>query len=320
MFTATPEPATVGLSTTELSRFGIAGPLENVAAALAAGLPFSTTLNWRTSADPSVPDGVTYWQMLRLTDDGISPPLRSIEAILSAQPGAVWLMGNEPDVPWQDGVTADRYAELYHEAYSFIKERDPSAVIGAGGVSMPSPLRLAYLNDVLHSYESRYGEPMPVDLWSIHAFTLREEVDSWGIGIPPGRPETAGQLFEIDDHGDADIFIQHVGDFRLWLAENGYRSIPLAVTEFGILLPADYGFPEELVANYLRETIEFMRTARSDETGLPSDDNRLVQFWFWYSLYDDGSYPTGNLYDPAIDALTPLGEAYRDYVMTLSDQ
>ncbi len=312
---ASPTP-TIDIPPPELARFGVTGPLEYVADAVAAGLPVGATLNWRAVANPPVPDGIDYWQMLRLSDDGLMPDWSDIETIVEAQPGAFWLVGNEPDVPWQDGITAERYAELYHEAYTFIKALDPSAVIGAGGVSMPSPLRLAYLDAVLQSYEARYGVAMPVDLWSVHAFTLREEQDSWGIGIPPGMDDTGGRLFEIDDHGDVDIFIQHVRDFRSWMAANGYQDTSLAVTEFGILLPTDYGFPDEFVAEYLQQAIEFMRTA-TDETGLPADNNRLVQAWFWYSLYDDGAYPTGDLYDPATRELTPVGRAYRDYVLSI---
>lgn len=316
--TATPTP-TISLSPAELKRFGVAGPLEYVLGAVAAGLPFGSVLNWRVNAEPPVPADTDYWQMLRLSDEGIYPPPDELAELVEAYPGAVWLVGNEPDVPWQDGITAERYAELYHEAYTFIKQRDPTAIIGAGGVAMPSPLRLAYLDTVMETYESRFGESLPVDLWSVHAFTLREEQDSWGVGIPPGMDATAGQLFEIEDHGDVDIFTQHIRDFRAWMADNGYRDTPLAVTEFGILLPEDYGFPDELVAEYMRQTIEFMRTATDDETGHPASDNLLVQFWFWYSLYDeDGGYPTGDLFDPQAGMLSFLGEAYRDYVYSLT--
>ncbi|MEZ4517808.1 MAG: hypothetical protein R3C44_13640 [Chloroflexota bacterium] len=192
------------------------------------------------------------------------------------------------------------------------------AVIGAGGISIPSPLRLAYLDRDCETYQARYGTPMPVDIWSVHAFTLREEEGSWGVGIPPGEEATTGELYEIEQHGDVALFIRHIHDFRAWMAANGYQNTPLAVTEFGILLPADYGFPDELVANYMRTTIEYMRTA-TGETGYPADDNRLVQYWFWYSIYDDGAYPTGDLYDPGTGELTPLGEAYREYVLSLGD-
>lgn len=316
--TATATRPPLALSPEELARFGVAGPLEQVAEAVAAGVPMGAYLNWRTAANPSVPAGVDYWQMLRLWDGAFYPPLADVEAIIDAQPGAVWLVGNEPDVPWQDGITAERYAELYYEAYTFIKARDPSAVIGAGGVAMPSPLRLAYLDAVLAHYEATFGAPMPVDLWSVHAFTLREEQDSWGIGIPPGIDAREGQLFEIEDHADVDIFRRHIRDFRAWLATNDYRETPLAVTEFGILLPEDYGFPGEVVADYLRQTMAFMRTATDADTGYAADGDRLVQFWFWYSLYDEGAYPTGNLYDPQTGGLTPLGEAYSDFVRGLA--
>lgn len=318
--TPTPTAVPIQLPPEELARLGIAGPLEYALPAAEAGLPFGRFLNWQTTRDPAVPQGVDYWQMLRLSDEGISPDWETVESILAARPGSVWLVGNEPDVFWQDGISAERYAELYHQAYTFIKSQDPSAVVGAGGIAMASPLRLAYLDDVLLAYETRFGEPMPVDLWSVHAFTLREEAESWGIGIPPGSTETTGLLYEIEDHGRVDLFQQHLADFRAWLAENGYRDVPLAVTEFGILLPTDYGFPPELVADYLRQTMEFMRTAEDEATGLPSDGNRLVQSWFWYSLFDDGHYPTGDLYDPQAGALTPLGTAYRDYVQTLAEQ
>ncbi len=193
-----------------------------------------------------------------------------LESVIAEQPGSVWLVGNEPDVPWQDNVTPERYAELYHDVYTFIKDRDPTAQVGAGGIAQATPLRLAYLDRVLTAYEDRFDAPLPADLWSVHAFVLREESESWGVDIPPGFATDAGTLYEIVDHGDPDIMQQNVSAFRDWMAANGYQNTPLAVTEFGILLPFDYGFPPEFVAAYLAETIEFLRTA-SGPSGLPSD-------------------------------------------------
>jgi hypothetical protein len=87
----------------------------------------------------------------------------------------------------------------------------------------------------------------------------------------------------------------------------------LAVTEFGILLPADYGFPPDAVVEFLIGASHYMATARGD-VGLPEDDFRLVQYWFWYSAYDGGDFPTGNLYDPEDDRLTAVGQAYLNYL------
>ena len=53
------------------------------------------------------------------------------------------MIGNEPDVRWQDNVTPERYAEIYHDIYTFIKERDPGAQVVIGGVAQSTPLRRA---------------------------------------------------------------------------------------------------------------------------------------------------------------------------------
>jgi hypothetical protein len=188
--------------------------------------------------------------------------------------------------------------------------------VAAGGIALPTPLRLAYLDQVLAAYQERYGEPLPTDLWSIHLFTLREEAGSWGIGIPPGMDATAGALYEIADHGDVELLKGYVVAFRHWMAENGYGDKPLAVTEFGLLLPADYGFPPEFVAQYMRDSFTYLLTARGED-GVAADGGHLVQFAFWYILYDDGAYPTGNLLDGA-GGLTPLGEAMSRFLAQLT--
>ena len=40
-------------------------------------------------------------------------------------------------------------------------------------------------------------------------------------------------------------FQQNIIDFRAWMAERGYGDKPLMVSEYGILMPAEYGFPPE---------------------------------------------------------------------------
>lgn len=299
-----------------LPRFGVLSAEEDSEAAQAAGLPFGTLLNWRISRTLPEQSNFAFWQMIRLGEEGVKFEWDDIADILTQHPGSVWVVGNEPDVKWQDNVTPTRYAELYHEVYTFIKERDPSALVASGGISQSTPLRRAYLDSILAVYEAKFGEPMPVDIWTLHAFTLREERDSWGVDVPPGMNVDVGELYEIDDHDDIEIFKQNIIDFRVWMAERGYQERPLAITEYGILLPSDYGFPDETVISFMHQSFDFMLTA-SNETGYPADENRLVQNWFWYMIYDGGQYPTGNLYDPEQDALTPIGQAYAAYVNTL---
>jgi hypothetical protein len=253
--------------------------------------------------------------MIRLNSGSPRPQGPALEAAVAAMPGALWLIGNEPDVQWQDNVTAERYAEHYHDLYAQLKELDPTCQVAIGGVSQPTPLRLGYLDRILDAYQERYGEPMPVDVWNVHNFILREERDSWGIGIPPGMPANSGELYEITDHDNMAIFRKQIVDFRRWMAGRGQRDKPLIVTEYGILMPSDYGFPPDRVERFMIDTFEFFRTATDPALGLPDDGNRLVQRWCWFSQAD-ARYPTGDLVVPETGELTPLGNAFRDYALT----
>jgi hypothetical protein len=324
----TPEavlPVIPTLTATEkgaFSRFGVVGAFEDAAFGAAAGIRFGHYAFWGTSRElPDIPD-VTWWQMVRVGQENRSsqwPMVRDeVAAAVERFPGSFWLIGNEADVRWQDNVTAERYAEQYHDIYTFIKTRDPSAQVVAGGIALPTPLRLRYLDAVLAHYETTYGEPLPADLWHIHTFTLREEQDSWGIGIPPGMSETTGMLYEIEDHARIDLFAEHITTFRDWMTANGYADKPLAITEMGILMPPDYGFPVEVVGQYMREAFDYLQTA-TGENGLATDGGRLVQYWFWFILYDP-VYTTGNLFDIERMEVTELGEIYRAYLENLPTQ
>lgn len=296
-----------------LSRFGTSGRQEQISSAHRAGLPFGVYLSWYTESLPPPLQGVQFWQMVNITDAGPVQSIAMIKEVIAANPGAVWIVGNEPDVVWQDNVTAERYAEIYHAVYSMIKQKDPTAQIAIAGVAQPTTMRLSYLDKVLDTYQALYNEPLPVDIWTIHAFILREEADSWGVGIPPGLDELEGELYEIVDHNNIAVFGQNLIAFRAWMAERGYADRPLAVTEFGILHPSDYGFPPDVVADFMVGAFDFFMVATND-TGYPADDYRLVQWWFWYSAYDGGDFPTGNLYDPESDELTFAGEVYSAYL------
>jgi hypothetical protein len=86
----------------------------------------------------------------------------------------------------------------------------------------------------------------------------------------------------------------------------------LIVTEYGILMPADYGFPSNRVQGFMLDTFEFFRSAADPALGYPEDGYRLVQRWCWYSLADR-RYPTGNLVQMDSVELTPLGRAFGRY-------
>lgn len=312
----TPEPAAVvpfpDRPPQGRDRFGVGVPVGRITDYPVERLGVGWYLNWRVEVDPPRPGGMAFWQVVRVSEEGYRPDAPTIRAAARANPGSVWLLGNEPDVAWQDDVTPERYAERYHDLYTLLKEADPTAVVAIAGVSQPTPLRLVYLDQVLAAYEGRYGGPMPVDLWNVHGFVLREERDSWGVGIPPGLDWDTGLLYEIQDHDDLGAFQEGIWRFRRWMARHGEREKPLAVTEYGVLMPASYGFDAAQVQRFLYGTWDFFLTAADPEVGYPSDGNRLVQWWCWYSLADS-VYPTGNLFDPGTKALTPLGAAWAAY-------
>jgi hypothetical protein len=270
-------------------------------------------LDWRARPDPSRPGGLEYVQMVRLKGGVLQPNAETLAAIARANPGSLWLVGNEPDVKWQDSVEPAAYARLYHQAYTAIKGADPTARVAIGGVSQPTPLRMRYLEAVLAAYREQFGAAMPVDVWNAHNFILREERGSWGVDIPPGLPDDRGILYEIDDSGNLEAFRRQIWDFRRWMAAQGYGGWPLIVSEYGIPMPEDYGFPPERVVAFLWGTFEFFLTAADPALGDPADGYRLVQRWCWYSL-DDTTYPTGRLFDPQTGAMTVVGEGWANMV------
>ncbi len=296
-------------------RWGIGVALGPISAYDTEPLRLGWYLNWAAEADPQGPPGVEHARMVRLKGGALRPNAEEIARLAELEPGALWLISNEPDVRWQDNVEPEVYARLYHEAYGAIKGADPGAQVAIGGVTQPTPLRLRYLDEVLNAYEELFGAQVPVDLWHVHNFILREERDGWGVDIPPGLPDEQGVLYEIDDGDDMDLFAQQILDFRRWMAERGYQDKALIVSEYGILMPEEYGFPPERVLAFLTASFDFFLTATDPEVGYPADDYRLVQRFCWYSLdAADDYYPTGRLFDPQTGAMTAMGEGWATYV------
>jgi hypothetical protein len=294
-------------------RFGVGVALPPIVQYDVGRLGAGWYVNWWVHPNPPRPNGMEFVQMIRVPGGSYAPDIDTIGATADANPGSLWLIGNEPDVVWQDNATPTEYAQVYHELYTFLKARDPSCQIAIGAISQPTPLRLEYLDKVLETYQDLYGQKMPVDVWNIHAFILREEQGSWGVDIPPGISATKGFLYEIQDHGDLEIFRQQIVGFRRWMKERGEGDKPLIVSEYGILMPEDYGFPYEMVRDFMVESFDYFLTATDGRLGCPADGNRLVQRWAWYSL-SDTRYPTGNLFDPETREITPLGTDYGSYV------
>ena len=260
---------------------------------------------WHVWEAPARPSLIEHGQVVKVGNPFTQEDLVYIAAAAASNPGSWWFVGSEPDhgfVGVQDHCSPSDYAIRYRQAYVAIKTSDPTAKVAAGGVVQASPVRLRYLDAFLAEYEALYGGPVPADGWHFHEQILNE-VQVWGCGIPLGVEAYAdeGKDYGVDDNVSVVIFQNHVEAMRGWMAINGYRELPLILSEFGVYQPSGCGYlggddkqlGDEMVLNFLRGTHEFLESATDAATGMPSDGNRLVQRWSWYSL-------TGRPMDPVL--------------------
>jgi hypothetical protein len=80
------------------------------------------------------------------------------------------------------------------------------------------------------------------------------------------------------------------------MARNGEGEKPLWITEYGVLMPEEYGFSPEAVNAFMINSFDLFEELRDEQLGLSNDEGRLVQRWAWFSTYFH-LYPTGNLFD-----------------------
>lgn len=178
---------------------------------------------------------------------------------------------------------------------------------------------------------------MPVDGWAIHNFILNERSCAaynndvnlcWGADIPPGLSETDGLVIDntfedLQRTVSIDLFKEQIIRFRQWMFDRGYRNKPLYLTEYGVLMPADYGFPPSTVNTFMNETFQYLLNTTDTVRGYPADGNRLVQRLSWYSTSDNVNY-NGYLFEQqganAPYTLSEMGQNYATYTAGVGDQ
>jgi hypothetical protein len=289
----------------------------------------------------------------------VGPPLTEggLGGYVAENPGALWIVGNEPDRINQGDICPQQYAEAYHETYHFIKDRDPTAQVAVAGLVEVTPGRLQYLDIVWATYLSKYGTPMPVDVWTMHIYILAEEGEG-DAHIALGTDPDLAIPFSFNcadpdsychaEHDDMDLFAEQVVMMREWMKEHNQQDKPLIITEYGILKPYNfYGIcnaieqcpplPEEppgcfcdenretfhptRVKNFMEATFDYLMTATDPVLGYPADEYRLVQQWLWFSLAKEGAEDLGhasNLVYTDTYALTTPGLRWQDYVVTIA--
>jgi len=204
--------------------------------------------------DPNAPvacsrDDYGYQINPPLTDD-----LNGLGHLIAAHPGALWIVGNEPDRRLaQDDVCPRQYAQAYHDVYTFIKARDVSARVAIAGLVEVTPGRMQYLDIVWDTYLKKYGTSMPVDVWNMHLYILSETGDGdahIALGTDPAL--AIRHSFNCNDpttycyaeHDSLTLFAEQVVRMRQWMADHGERNKPLILSEYSLLLPYDYPTPE----------------------------------------------------------------------------
>jgi hypothetical protein len=320
-------------------RFGF-GWTRKVTDVLARGWPAYLNAGWYwdwSARGATALPPLQYVQTIHVKPDNnnplgytVSPTGTTLLNTIANQPGGTWFIGNEPDCSTMDNMRSELYARAYHDAYYFIKAADPTAKIAAGNIVQPTPQRLMYLDRILAEYKTRYNEPLPADLWSIHSYILCEkcypynipsEPFAWGACWVPDWPsrsasEPYATFYSVYDHWDMNIYTERIETFRQWMADNGYRNHPLVIPEYGVLFYEGLVYSgatyDAISREFMYDGFDWMQTARDPLTGYRPDDGRLVQGWAWFSL-DHGDYPGGTLFDPYTHQPTAMGQDYAAY-------
>lgn len=230
-------------------------------------------------------------------------------------PGTVWIISNELQydifctkngVPLNPcrAITPTEYAEKFKKYYDIIRQLQPygpTYKFAIGFINaIAEPDRPYTLADVLDAYKARWGVDMPVDVFNLHAYGFGRSID-----------------FDY-------CFVPTITTYRQVMADKGYRDKPLIITEVGVLegvyVPT---VPQDYVLNFMVQAFDWLRTARSETTGMPSDDNRLVQRWAWFALTswhpsDDHKWRKTALFDIDTKQITVVGEQYRAYLQSLT--
>ncbi len=165
-----------------------------------SSLGASRYLNWRADVEPAHPSAMDYYFMVRVREGWYSPTAQTLKFVALNNPGAIWIVGNEADVLWQDNTSPATYARSFNAIYTAITSVDPTARFVISGVVQVSPLRLAWLEQVWDTYRTLYGTDIPIDIWNIHTYVANEMHQEWGFEIPAGIPNAVGYSDRLGTH------------------------------------------------------------------------------------------------------------------------
>jgi hypothetical protein len=230
-------------------------------------------------------------------------------------PGTVWRIGNElqydtfctkngvPLSPCR-AITADEYAQKFKKYYDIIRQLQPDGSTYKFAIgyinAVVEPGRPFALGALLDAYVTRYGVPMPVDVFTVNAFGFGRTID-----------------FEV-------TFKYTIVTYRQVMADKGFREKLLIATEVGVLEGIYVStIPTSYVLGFMTQALDWLITATSGTTGMPADGNRLVQRWAWFGLtswHPDNAnrWNKTALFNRTTKQITEVGLAYKAYIDALA--
>lgn len=205
--------------------------------------------------------------------------LAAMRRVARKGPGHWWMVGNEPNDPFQDNLSPSAYAAFYHRVTRLARSADSSLRLVPAGIANAD---WRWAQAFLDSYRAQFGRDPQVAAWNIHNYILDEDRSQY----------------------DLDEFQRRILAFRAWMALAGQGEKPLLLTEYGVLYGGGCcGRPVEDPSL----GVEFMRQATA---WLEQTDH--VQAWTWFSLDSEQQF-NGDLLALSGE-LSLFGQAYVDGV------
>ncbi len=197
--------------------------------------------------------------------------------------GTTFMIGNEFGYPINN---IDSYVEDYHNCYEMLKNINPTYKLATAALQYYD--EGVKFTDFREKYNAKYGSYPDIGAYRMNVYSGYNSLKAW------------------------------VPRLRTKMKEWGDQDKDLIITESCV---RDGGTFQNNV-EYLNEAFDYVTTSSNLYTGNPNDDYKLVQRFAWFCL--NGGYPGCSLFNPSLhgpgnypplkDELTPVGEAFVDWV------
>lgn len=242
------------------------------------------------------------------------PEVGALQRAAKARPGSAWVLSNEPNVPGQDDLSPALYADQFYRYANALREADPTAIIvGPETLNFDTtcsncagyPAGRAWIDEFRAAYRTKYGGEPPIDVWSLHTYSL-----SWDVLPQRDYATQARELAAFRSYLDA--LPDHRGK-PIWLTEFsviwGYEGVRWQTLNGEVKAAPTGSFRSDLLTADLTEMLAWLK---ANATAL------RLERWFIFSshAYQEpwATQPAGialveGVGDPA--QLTEFGDLYR---------